>query len=101
MREDCASSVVTPAAFQARHHGLLPAAWHSRHSGAGCTFSCGVYVFGNLDIELLLMRMPGSEDYGQVAEDEDRETEDDLDEEDEEYDSGGSGVAMTPPGVCL
>ena len=36
----------------------------------------------------------------QVAEDEDRETEDDLDEEDEEYDSGGSGVAMTPPGVC-
>lgn len=33
----------------------------------------------------------------QVAEDEDRETEDDLDEEDEEYDSGGSGVAMTPP----
>ena len=47
------------------------------------------------------MRMPGSEDYGQVAEDEDRETEDDLDEEDEEYDSGGSGVAMTPPGACL
>ena len=36
----------------------------------------------------------------QVAEDEDRETEDDLDEEDEEYDSGGSGVAMTPPGAC-
>ena len=35
----------------------------------------------------------------QVAEDEDRETEDDLDEEDEEYDSGGSGVAMTPPGA--
>ena len=34
----------------------------------------------------------------QLAEDEDRETEDDLDEEDEEYDSGGSGVAMTPPG---
>merc|ERR1712113_1000613 len=33
----------------------------------------------------------------QLAEDEDRETEDDLDEEDEEYDSGGSGVAMTPP----
>merc|ERR1712192_189327 len=29
----------------------------------------------------------------QVTEDEDRETEDDLDEEDEEYDSGGSGVA--------
>jgi len=33
----------------------------------------------------------------QLAGDEDRETEDDLDEEDEEYDSGGSGVAMTPP----
>ena len=37
----------------------------------------------------------------QLAEDEDRETEDDLDEEDEEYDSGGSGVAMTPPGGQL
>ena len=36
-----------------------------------------------------------------MAEDEDRETEDDLDEEDEEYDSGGSGVAMTPPGSSL
>ena len=42
--------------------------------------------------------MPAT-DTMQVAEDEDRETEDDLDEEDEEYDSGGSGVAMTPPGA--
>jgi len=33
----------------------------------------------------------------QQALDNDRETEDDLEEEDEEYDSGGSGVAMTPP----
>ena len=53
-----------------------------------------MHIFINLHIKFHLL----SEDYGQVAEDEDRETEDDLDEEDEEYDSGGSGVAMTPPG---
>lgn len=33
----------------------------------------------------------------QQALDDDRETEDDLEEDEDEYDSGGSGVAMTPP----
>jgi hypothetical protein len=47
-----------------------------------------------MDYSLLL----GVHDTQQAMEDE-RETEEDLDEEDEEYDSGGSGVAMTPPGI--
>jgi len=44
-----------------------------------------------MDYSLLL----GIHDTQQALDDE--ETQDELDEEDEEYDSGGSGVAMTPP----
>jgi len=44
-----------------------------------------------MDYSLLL----GIHDTQQALDDE--ETQDELDEEDEEYDSGGSGLAMTPP----
>ena len=78
--------------FQARHHGLLSPSRHPWHSGIIKTIRVSPKLI--VIIKLCVLKILSM----QLAEDEDRETEDDLDEEDEEYDSGGSGVAMTPPG---